>query len=88
MNQHDRNCTANAGYECNCRKDRQPKSDLGERVLDFMLLKLPGQPKGMHVGTSNLVNDLWSEVKRLRKLLNTEKVVCNGNDIRANEEIG
>jgi len=40
--------------------------NLEERVHKFNALQLPGQPIGMHMGTSYLVNDLWREVKRLR----------------------
>ena len=43
--------------------------DLSKRVKDFQLLRLPGQPQGMHMGTSYLVNDLWREVLQLRKEL-------------------
>jgi hypothetical protein len=32
---------------------------LRERVMQFMSGRLPGQPIGMHMGTSYLVNDLW-----------------------------
>lgn len=42
--------------------------ELEERVFKFNTLTLPGQPMGMHMGTSYLVNDLWREVKRLRGL--------------------
>lgn len=42
--------------------------ELEERVYKFNSLSLPGQPMGMHMGTSYLVNDLWREVKRLRGL--------------------
>lgn len=42
------------------------KEDLEERVNQFNSLSLPGQPMGMHMGTSYLVNDLWKEVQRLR----------------------
>jgi len=38
---------------------------LEERVLAFQRLELPGQPIGMHMGTSYLVNDLWKEVQHL-----------------------
>lgn len=44
------------------------KPSLEERVNQFNCLELPGQPMGMHMGTSYLVNDLWREVKRLRTL--------------------
>lgn len=40
--------------------------DLKDRVAKFNLLQLPGQPMGMHMGTSYLVNDLWREIDRLR----------------------
>jgi hypothetical protein len=39
---------------------------LDERVMDFRLLQLPGQPMAMHMGTSYLVTDLHNEVKRLQ----------------------
>ena len=45
------------------------KTDLETRIRQFQMLQLPGQPQGMHMGTSYLVNDLWTEVKRLRGLL-------------------
>ena len=40
--------------------------DLATRVQQFVCMELPGQPRGMHMGTSYLVNDLWREVQRLR----------------------
>ncbi len=40
-------------------------SDLETRVQQFKTLSLPGQPMGMHMGTCNLVEDLWREVQRL-----------------------
>jgi len=43
--------------------------DLQERVVKYNTLKLPGQPIGIHMGTSYLINDLWREVQRLRKEL-------------------
>lgn len=45
------------------------KDDLQDRVEKFMAMKLPGQPMGMHMGTSYLVNDLWREVRHLRDLV-------------------
>lgn len=45
------------------------KQSLEERVQAFHMRKLPGQPNGMHMGTSYLVNDLWLEVTRLRNAL-------------------
>lgn len=48
------------------------KPDLETRVQQFQCMQLPGQPLGMHMGTSYLVNDLWSEVKRLRALSRPE----------------
>ena len=41
--------------------------NLKERVQQFMMLELPGQPMMMHMGTFYLVQDLWAEVKRLRE---------------------
>lgn len=40
--------------------------DLQERVNCFNMLALPGQPQGMHMGTSYLIGDLWSELQRYR----------------------
>lgn len=37
--------------------------DLRDRVNKFNMLELPGQPMGMHMGTSYLVNDLWHELQ-------------------------
>jgi hypothetical protein len=45
------------------------KDDLEDRVRKFNAIELPGQPFGMHMGTSYLVGDLWREVKRLRDLV-------------------
>ena len=45
----------------------EPKDDLKERVESFMALELPGQPQSMHIGSLNLVSDLWREVCRLRQ---------------------
>jgi hypothetical protein len=41
------------------------KMTLKERVAAFEMFRLPGQPKSMHMGTLNLVTDLWKEVQRL-----------------------
>ena len=43
-------------------------NDLEERVYKFQTGELPGQPMSKHMGTSYLVNDLWKEVKRLRRI--------------------
>lgn len=42
---------------------------LEERVKRFKTMSLPGQPVATHMGTSDLVNDLWREVKSLREQL-------------------
>lgn len=39
---------------------------LKERVYQWQLMELPGQPAMMHMGTFYLVNDLWDAVKALR----------------------
>lgn len=41
--------------------------DLRNRVEQFQMLQLPGQPMGMHMGTSYLVDDLWRELEKLYK---------------------
>ncbi len=52
------------------------KPSLEERVQQFNSLRLPGQPMGMHMGTSYLVNDLWRALKeandRAERLLDSE----------------
>ena len=40
--------------------------DLQERVNQFNMLQLPGQPQGMHMGTSYLIGDLWRELQALQ----------------------
>ena len=42
---------------------------LEERVKQFEMMRLPGQPRAIHMGTSYLINDLWREVKNLRGAL-------------------
>ena len=50
------------------------KGDLKERVDQFGKLELPDQPRFMHMGISDLVNDLWREVQSLRaELLKAKK---------------
>lgn len=39
--------------------------DLNERVMTFKMMKLPGQPQMMHIGTLELVADLAHEVAKL-----------------------
>lgn len=48
-----------------------PLGDLKKRVEQFMALELPGQPPVMHIGTFNLVSELWTEVRRLAAELET-----------------
>jgi hypothetical protein len=43
--------------------------ELERRVQQFNELKLPGQPKTLHMGTFYLVNDLWREIERLRGIM-------------------
>ena len=42
--------------------------DLQKRVTQFSLMELPGQPIGMHMGTSYLIDDLWQRVIHLYSL--------------------
>ncbi len=35
------------------------------RVMKFQKLELPGQPQGMHMGTSYLVNDLMKAIEEM-----------------------
>ncbi len=39
---------------------RAKQGDLKDRVMKFGLMELPGQPQGMHMGTSYLINDLYA----------------------------
>jgi len=45
--------------------------DLEKRVMQFNTLSLPGQPFGMHMGTSYLVFDLWQAVMELSDKIKT-----------------
>jgi len=38
--------------------------DLRDRVEKFNMLQLPGQPQGMHMGTSYLIGDLWRMLQK------------------------
>lgn len=40
--------------------------ELEKRIQQYNTMSLPGQPMGLHMGTSYLINDLWREVQRLR----------------------
>ena len=42
---------------------------LDERVMQFNMLQLPGQPMAMHMGTAYLVSDLHKRVKELEGAL-------------------
>jgi len=53
--------------------------DLKERVLQFNMLELPGQPMMMHMGTAYLVGDLWKEVQDLRERVK-ELEAANGKE--------
>jgi hypothetical protein len=50
-----------------------------ERVTQFLMMQLPGQPMMMHMGTSSLVNELdaialdWLRLKEENAILRTEK---------------
>lgn len=51
-----------------CDMDHDERiDDLNERVNRFNMLALPGQPQGMHMGTSYLVGDLWRELQRSKE---------------------
>lgn len=57
------------------------KEPLEKRVMDFQLMRLPGQPVGVHLGTSYLVQDLWDRVCMLEALLRKAKPcveICSG----------
>ncbi len=41
-------------------------ADLQQRVHQFNMMELPGQPLGMHMGTNYLMNDLWRELERTK----------------------
>lgn len=47
----------------------ETKLTLADRVLQFQFMELPGQPMMMHMGTSYLVNDLWSAHKDMAEAL-------------------
>lgn len=41
--------------------------DFKERVDQFHMMQLPGQPMMMHMGTSHLVSDLWAALRQLNE---------------------
>ena len=47
--------------------------DLEKRVNKFNCFELPGQPTGMHMGTSYLVQDLMKTVKDLKSVVDNMK---------------
>lgn len=47
---------------------RAALEDARKRVLQFDMLELPGQPQGMHMGTSYLVHDLLRIAEALSEL--------------------
>jgi hypothetical protein len=59
---------------------------LEERVLAFMMMKLPGQLPMMHMGTSYLVNDLCAEIKRLESAIAERKATTLTDALLALEE--
>jgi hypothetical protein len=64
--------------------DRAKIRELEERVSQFQLSKLPGQPEVTHMGTSNLVTDLLKTVRDLaRELEAKERIIQNVVDALA-----
>ena len=47
----------------------EASADIAARVTQFNMMQLPGQPFGMHMGTSYLVNDLAADNTRLRPII-------------------
>jgi hypothetical protein len=60
---------------------KAPGPALSERVLLFNSLSLPGQPQGMHMGTSYLVNDLWQAHQALVAALRNLVDLLDRNDV-------
>ena len=50
---------------------------LEKRVIAFNTLQLSGQPQSAHMGTFILVNNLWREVERLAKELESTRATHN-----------
>jgi len=59
-------------------EDAGTRNDLEHRVMLFQTLQLPGQPMMMHMGTANLVADLWEEIQRLRSAFETINLTAEG----------
>lgn len=53
--------------------------DLEQRVQQYNLHELPGQPMATHMGTSYLINDLWRERQKLREELSQYQKVTDLN---------
>jgi hypothetical protein len=56
-------------------------NELKGRVDQFHCLELPGQPMGMHMGTSYLVDDLWRAVRSL--LAERDAALCGAQPAMA-----
>ena len=62
-------------------------NELNKRIQQFNSLSLPGQPLGMHMGTSYLVNDLWREVQRLQRIEAVAREAKNKLDVFMQEVV-
>ena len=61
------------------------EKELSDRALAFHMLKLPGQPGFMHMGTSLLVHDLQieiasleAEIERMKEIIECVEIIANG----------
>jgi hypothetical protein len=59
--------------------------NLKERALQFTLLQLPGQPQGMHMGTSYLVSDLLKFATEAADLIDRLTAALTAETARAEQ---
>ncbi len=60
-------------------KDR----DLQDRYEKFGCLELPGQPQGMHMGTSYFVSDLVKKIEELEEAMEEIHDLYDTSDVRS-----
>ena len=68
-------------------EQERPK-DLDERFEKFDMLELPGQPQGMHMGTSYLVGDARRWIKVLEgRIAEAERRITERDDAEEIDEL-
>ena len=45
------------------------EESIEDRVKQFLAMELPGQPRAMHIGTMNLVKDLFHDLETCHSII-------------------